>query len=250
MQLLALVAMEPPARFDADRLRDKQAELFRVLRRFPVEDAREDLVLGQYGKGKSEGRTVAGYRQEPGVAPDSPVPTYALIKVFVDNWRWQGVPFYLSSGKRLRRKVSRIDLQFRAVPHSMFPSTVKQDLRANRLVLGIQPEEDIFLDFQAKKPGPSLCLRTVGLKFGYGSGEGDLALDAYAKALMDAIAGDQTLFWRRDGLEHCWAHFDDLVGSLEDCAHDLCDVTGYESGTWGPEAALAMLPEDSWPEKQ
>jgi glucose-6-phosphate 1-dehydrogenase len=249
MQLLALVAMEPPARFDAERLRDKQAELFRVLRRFPLEDARGNLALGQYGAGTSDGRQVGSYREEEGVAPDSKTPTYALMKVFLDNWRWQGVPFFLSSGKRLRRKVSRIDIQFRAVPHSMFPPTVRQDLRANRLVLGIQPEEDIFLDFQAKKPGPSLCLRTVGLKFGYGSAASGTALDAYAKAIMDAVAGDQTLFWRRDCLEHCWAYFDDLVDALDACGHGLCDLETYESGSWGPSAALEMLPADSWPEK-
>jgi len=159
------------------------------------------------------------------------------------------VPFYLTSGKRLRRKASRIDIQFREVPHSMFPVTVKQDLRANRLVLGIQPEEDIFLDFQAKKPGPNICLRTVGLKFSYGSGKDGLYLDAYSKAVMDTVAGDQTLFWRRDCLEHCWAHYDDLVDSLEDCGHGLCELHTYEAGSMGPRAAIDMLPEGSWPEK-
>jgi glucose-6-phosphate 1-dehydrogenase len=249
MQLLSLVAMEPPSRFDADRVRSAQAEVFRALK--PLSGARldRDLVLGQYGAGAVDGSPAPAYREEPGVDPESTTPTYALLRLFVDNWRWQGVPFYLSSGKRLRRKHTRIDIQFRAVPHRMFPESLREDLRPNRLILGIQPEDDIFLTFQAKQPGPRLDLRTVGLQFDYRTATDLPEPDAYAKALLDVMAGDQTLFWRQDGLEACWAFYEPLLEALDTCRHRLCDLHPYESGSWGPQAALEMLPPGSWPEK-
>ena len=249
MQLLSLVAMEPPSRFDADRVRSSQAEFFRALK--PLDPGRLecDLVLGQYGAGTADGAPVPGYRGEPGVDPGSTTPTYALLRVFVDNWRWQGVPFYLSSGKRLRRKHTRIDIQFRAVPHRMFPAEVRENLRPNRLIIGIQPEDDIFLTFQAKQPGPQLDLRTVGLRFDYRTPTDAPEPDAYAKALLDVMAGDQTLFWRQDGLEACWAYYEPLLDALDTCRHGLCDLHPYPAGSWGPQAALDMLPAGSWPEK-
>jgi glucose-6-phosphate 1-dehydrogenase len=249
MQLLSLVAMEPPSRFDAERVRSAQAELFRALK--PLDPARvaDDLVLGQYGRGTAEGAAAPAYREEPGVGPESTTPTYAMLRVFIDNWRWQGVPFYLSSGKRLRRKLTRIDIQFRSVPHRMFPSDVRENLRPNRLILGIQPEDDIFLTFQAKQPGPRLDLRTVGLQFDYRSPSDVPEPDAYAKALLDVMAGDQTLFWRQDGVETCWAFYEPLLEALDRCRHGLCDLHPYAAGSWGPRAALDLLPPGSWPEK-
>lgn len=249
MQLLSLVAAEPPSLFDADRVRDTQAELFRSLRPFPLDDVHDHLVIGQYGRGRSGGDDVAGYLDEQGVRESSPVPTYGLMKVFVDNWRWQGVPFYLTSGKRLRRKVTRIDIQFKNVPHSMLPPSLDHRLRANRLVLGIHPEEVIFLNFQAKKPGPKLKLRTVGLQFSYRSGREAAPLDAYAKAIIDTMSGDQTLFWRRDCLDLCWSYFDPLIQSMEACSYRLCNLHPYPAGSLGPRAAIDMLPPGSWPEK-
>jgi len=249
MQLLSLVAAEAPTLFEADRVRDKQAELFRSLRPFPLEQLSDHLALGQYRKGLVSGGEVPGYRQEREVDPESTIPTYALMKLYVDNWRWQGVPFYLTSGKRLRRKVTRIDIQFKDVPHSMLPEGLGQELRANRLVLGIQPEEVIFLNFQAKKPGPFLSLRTVGLQFSYRRGKDGVPLDAYAKAIVDTMAGDQTLFWRRDCLDLCWSFFDPLISVLESCRYRLCKLHSYPAGSLGPQAAIDMLPEGSWPEK-
>jgi glucose-6-phosphate 1-dehydrogenase len=249
MQLLSLVAMEPPSRFDADRVRSAQAEVFRALKPLAAGRLDRDLVLGQYGPGTVEGAPAAGYREEPGVGSASVTPTYGLLRVFVDNWRWQGVPFFLSSGKRLRRKHTRIDIQFKAVPHRMFPAGVRGNLRPNRLVLGIQPEDDIFLTFQAKQPGPRLDLRTVGLQFDYRAPSDTPEPDAYAKALLDVMAGDQTLFWRQDGLEACWSFYEPLLAALDACDHGLCDLHPYAAGTWGPQAALEMLPPGSWPEK-
>jgi len=249
MQLLSLVAMEPPSLFEAERVRAAQAELFRSVKPLDVPRAARDLVLGQYRAGEAGGEALPGYREEEGVAPASTAPTYALLRLFVDNWRWQGVPFYLASGKRMRRKLTRVDIQFRRVPHRMFPGDVREDLRPNRLVIGIQPEDDIFLTVQAKEPGPRLALRTVGLSFDYRTPEQGPEPDAYAKAILDVMAGDQTLFWRQDGLESCWEYYDPLLAALEDCRHRLCELHGYEAGSWGPPAALAMLPEGSWPEK-
>jgi glucose-6-phosphate 1-dehydrogenase len=249
MQLLAIVAMEPPTQFEAERVRSAQAEVFRSLKPIDLERVGRDLVLGQYRGGTTDGTLVPGYREEEGVDPESTVPTYALLRLCVDNWRWQGVPFYLTSGKRLRRKTTRIDIQFRPVPHSMFPKGMRENLRPNRLVLGIQPEDDIFLTFQAKEPGPLLSLRTVGLHFDYRTPEEGPEPEAYAKALLDVLAGDQTLFWRQDGLESCWAFYEPLLRGLADCRHQLCDLHGYEAGSYGPQAALDLLPPGSWPEK-
>jgi glucose-6-phosphate 1-dehydrogenase len=249
MQLFSLVAMEPPSRFEAERVRSQQAEFFRALKPLDPERVDRDLVLGQYRAGAADGTPVPGYLEEPGIDPASTTPTYALLRVFVDTWRWQGVPFYLSSGKRLRRKLTRIDIQFKDVPHRMFPADVRQNLRPNRLIIGIQPEDDIFLTFQAKQPGPRLDLRTVGLQFDYRGPTDEPEPDAYAKALLDVMAGDQTLFWRQDGLEACWAFYDPLLGALDDCRHGLCDLHPYEAGSWGPQAALDLLPAGSWPEK-
>ena len=249
MQLLALVASEPPASFTAERVRDKAAELFRCLRPFPGDHLEQRLVLGQYAAGEVAGQPVPAYRAEQGVAPLSHTPTYAAMRLWIDNWRWQGVPFYLTSGKRLRRKVTRIDIQFKEVPHSLFRASAGADLKANRLVIGIYPEEEIFIAFQAKQPGPRICLRTSGLHFNY-SGPGDRPhLDAYAKSLADAMAGDQTLFWRQDGLELCWQFMEPVLAGCEVCADTPGQLHLYPAGSYGPDAALNMLPQGIWPEK-
>ena len=249
MQLLALVAAEPPSRFSAERVRDKEAELFRCLRPFPEAGLGEHLVLGQYSAGQAGGQKMPAYRSEEGVDPDSLTPTYAAMRLWVDNWRWQGVPFYLTSGKRLKRKVTRIDIQFKEVPHSLFRDSVGADLKANRLVIGIHPEEEIFIAFQAKQPGPRICLRTSGLHFNY-SGPGDRPhLDAYAKSLADAMAGDQTLFWRQDGLELCWQFMEPVLAGCKVCADMPGQLHPYPAGSHGPDAALDMLPQGIWPEK-
>ena len=167
MQLLALVAAEPPSLFEADRVRDEKTKLFRSLRPFPLEDLYGSLVLAQYEAGEIDGRPVPAYRAEPGVDPSSLSPTFATMKVFVDNWRWQGVPFYLTSGKRLTEKLTRIVIHFREVPHSLFRRVLGEDIQTNRLVLDIQPKEEITLYFQAKQPGAQVALRTVRLHFSY-----------------------------------------------------------------------------------
>jgi glucose-6-phosphate 1-dehydrogenase len=249
MQLLSLVGAEPPSRFSADLVRDKKVELFRSLRPIPLEDLDSHLVLGQYAKGKIERKKVPGYREEPGVAPDSLTPTYALLRVFVDNWRWQGVPFYITSGKRLKWKVTRIDIQFKAVPHSIFRQTIGEDVSADRLIVSVHPRETIFINFQSKKPGTRLCLRTAGLHFSFYRGHEGPRLDAYEKALIDTMLGDQTLFWRQDGLELCWAFLDPILNCAETCEDRSQRLHAYPAGSLGPQSALDMLPAGSWPEK-
>jgi glucose-6-phosphate 1-dehydrogenase len=236
MQLLALTAMEPPARFEADQVRGEKVKVFRALRPFQVDHLTENLVLGQYAEGKVNGQAVRPYREEPGVAADSVTPTFAMMKVNLDNWRWQGVPFYLTSGKRLDRKLTEIAIQFKSVPHSMFRHTLGETIPANRLILGIYPEEKITLTFQTKNPGATVCLRTVTMDFHYQQNSSGPILDAYARALIDCMLGDQMLFWRQDGVELCWKFLTPILDRCEDCDDQAELLHFYEAGSRGPKA--------------
>jgi glucose-6-phosphate 1-dehydrogenase len=236
MQLLALTAMDPPSLFEADRVRDEKIRVYRALRPFPVKDLQSHLVLGQYGAGMIDGKRVPAYRYEPGVRPDSLTPTFAMMKIFLDNWRWQGVPFYLTSGTRLARKVTEIAIQFKEVPHSMFRLTLGEPIQANRLVLGIYPDEKISLTFQTKSPGARVCLRSVTMDFHYHQNYSGPVLEAYEKVLLDCMLGDQMLFWRQDGVELCWSFLTPLLRECETCSDRSEMLFPYESGTWGPKA--------------
>jgi glucose-6-phosphate 1-dehydrogenase len=234
MQLLALTAMEAPSQFETGRVRDEKIKVFRSLRPFPVEKLYEHIVLGQYGQGKIDGKLVPGYREEPGVSPDSLTPTFAKLKVFIDNWRWQGVPFLLTSGKRLAKKITEIAIQFKEVPHSMFRQTLGETIAANRLTLGIYPDEKITLVFQTKNPGARVSLRSVTMDFAYNQNYAGPVLDAYEKVLIDCMLGDQMLFWRQDGVEHCWSFLTPLLNECETCGNRQEMLHFYESGSWGP----------------
>jgi len=234
MQLLALTAMEPPSLFEADRVRDEKVKVYRSLRPFPVEELQEYLAVGQYGPGTINGKAVEGYRDEPGVNGDSLVPTFAMMKVFLDNWRWQGVPFYLCSGKKLARKVTGIAIQFKQVPHSMFRQTLGEHITANRLSIGIYPDEKIILTFQTKNPGARLCLRSVTMDFEYNQNYKGPILDSYEKALIDCMLGDQMLFWRQDGVELCWAFLTPILEECETCGERQAMLLPYAAGSRGP----------------
>ncbi len=240
MQLFALTAMEPPSIFEAERVRDEKAKLYRALRPFPVDRLEDFLVLGQYGRGSLDGKQVPAYRQEPGVNPESLTPTFAMMKVFVDNWRWQGVPFFITSGKRLAGKLTEIVIQFKEVPHSMFRSVLGEHISANRLILGIYPEEKIALTFQTKNPGAQVRLRSVTMDFAYHQGYTGPVLDAYEKVLLDCMLGDQMLFWRQDGVELCWSFLTPVLWGCESCTNRAEMLLPYDSGTWGPEAAQRL----------
>jgi glucose-6-phosphate 1-dehydrogenase len=243
MQLLALCAMEPPSIFQADRVRDEKTKVYRSLRPFPVDQLEDSLVLGQYASGVIDGEKVAGYLDEFGVDPNSVTPTFASMKVFVDNWRWQGVPFYLTSGKRLAEKRTEIFVQFKHVPYSMFRGVLSEEISANRLILGIQPKEEVSLNFQTKIPGPKVCLRTVHMEFDYHQGFSGTSLEAYEKVLLDCLLGDQTLFWRQDGVELCWGFLTPILKEC-DCPERAEQLHIYRAGTWGPQAIKRFLPEN------
>ncbi len=237
MQLLSLVAMDPPARFEDEPVRDEKTKVFRSLRPFELQGEFRDLVLGQYAPGTIQGEPVLGYRNEENVALDSLTPTFALLRAYIDNWRWQGVPFYLSSGKRLARKLTRIVIQFKVVPHAMFRHILGQAIPANRLVLGIHPDEGASLSFQAKQPGMHSVLRNVHMRFDYHQ-EGKAAIrDAYEKVLLDCLLGDQMLFWRQDAVKRCWAYLTPILELCETCGDRQRHLHFYPAGSWGPEQA-------------
>ena len=242
MQLLALTAMEPPARFEAAQVQDEKVKIFRALKPFDRANLAAHLVLGQYGPGAIDGKPVAGYRQESEVAADSTTPTFAAMKLLIDNWRWRGVPFYLVSGKRMPTKETRIVIQFKEVPHSMFRRELAASIMANRLVLGIHPEEKISLNFQAKNPGTKERLQPVTMDFNYERRRTPHPrFDAYEMVLLDCILGDHMLFWRQDGIELSWSFLDPILRACEECGNSEDLLQSYPAGSPGPEAAHPWL---------
>jgi glucose-6-phosphate 1-dehydrogenase len=241
MQLLALTAMEPPSLFEADRVRDEKIKVYRSLKPINDENQKKNLVLGQYGPGKINGLEVPAYREEQGVHSNSLVATFAMMRIFVDNWRWRDVPFYLVSGKRMTRKVTRIVVQFKRVPHSMFRSVLGEGIMANRLVLGIYPQERISLTFQTKNPGAKSCLRPVTMDFNYDQNFSGPILDAYEKVLLDCLQGDQMLFWRKDAVELAWSFLTPILEECESCSDRDQRLYPYVSGSWGPDAAQRWM---------
>ena len=240
MQLLALIAMEPPSRFKADLVRDEKSKVFGALRPFPIDDLQNYLVLAQYSAGEIRNAPVPAYRAELGVDPNSLTPTYAMMKVFLDNWRWQGVPFYMTSGKRLARKLTEIAIQFKTVPHSLFRHILGETIIANRLTIGIYPDEKILLTFQTKNPGARVCLRTVTMDFHYQQNYSGPILDAYEKVLIDCMLGDQMLFWRQDAVERSWSFLTPIIDRCEDCDDQQDMLEFYQAGSTGP-AAIGRL---------
>jgi len=236
MQLLALMAMDPPSAFEADRVRDEKVRVYRSLRPFPVGSLNDYLILGQYRPGVVGGKRVRGYREEPGVSPLSLVPTFASMRVFIDNWRWQGTPFYLMSGKRMGEKVTDITIQFKEVPHSLFRQVLGEHIGANRLTMGIYPEERISLLFQTKQPGPRVALTPVTMDFRYAQGEADALMEAYEKLLLDCMLGDQMLFLRQDSVELCWSFLTPILNACEACSDRAETLLSYSSGSMDAEA--------------
>ncbi len=237
MQLLAVTAMEPPSGFNSHQVRDEHVKVFRALRPLSRMDPTGSLVLGQYGPGRVDGKQVPGYREEPGVSRDSLTPTFGMMTVFVDNWRWQGVPFYLTSGKRLARKMTEILINFKSVPHSPFQGMLGETINPNLLRLGIHPDEQINLTFQTKTPGASVRLRSVAMDFNYKESYSGPIFNEYEKAILDCMQGDQMLFWREDAVELCWAFIDPILEECETCADRGKRLVQYEAGSWGPELA-------------
>ncbi len=246
MQLLCLVAMEPMVSFEADEIRNKKVDVLHAARPIPANAVHLSAVRGQYGPAGAARNKVPGYRQEDGVAPDSPTETFVALKLFLDNWRWQDVPFYLRTGKRLPQQASEISIQFRAVPHQSFPPEASLGWLPSRLVMTIQPEEGIVLGFQAKYPGPKMQLRPVDMRFNYRESFDAPSPDAYETLLWDVMKSDATLFMRADQVEAAWSLLMPVLQAWQ--AAPPSDFPNYAAGTWGPEEAQRLLAQGhNWP---
>ena len=237
LQVLSLVAMEPPVSLDAEPIRDEKVKLLKSIR--AITDVPSQIVRGQYFAGMIDGQIRPGYRQETKVASDSNIETYVALKLWIDNWRWSGVPFYLRTGKSLPLSASEVRVQFRNTPHVLFAAACGQNLDANALTLRLQPNEGISLRFNGKVPGTSLQVRPVRMHFSYDSEFGAYTPEAYERLLLEALSGDATLFIRRDEVETAWRIVDSIRKGWEGKA--LSNREFYSAGTWGPVAADDLL---------
>lgn len=242
VQIMTLIAMEPMVSFDADEIRNKKVDVLRAIRPIQPQHLEDSAVRGQYGAGSMDGQRVPAYRSEPLVAHDSNVETFAAVKLFVDNWRWQDVPFYLRTGKRLPSRASNVAIQFRPVPHKSFPSAAAATWQPNYLIIDIQPSEGISLRFQAKQPGASLHLAPVAMDFSYEEAFKLKSPEAYETLLLDVMSGDATLFMRADQVEEAWAIIMPVLNAWEESKPAL--FPNYASGTWGPKASEALIARD------
>jgi len=241
LQMLTLAAMEPPTSFEADCIRDEKIKLLRSIRPFKPDELDRTVVRGQYADGSINNEKVSGYLAEPDVSPDSKTETFVAAKLFIDNWRWKDVPFYLRSGKRLAAKDTEIAITFKSVPHSMFSSMGLDQMPPNVLILRIQPREGIVLNFQAKRPGSKTCISTLTMNFSYEELFGTEAPEAYERLLLDCMLGDQTLFTRQDAIEAAWRLLTPIMESWE---KDGSDLHLYPAGAESFPAADKLIESD------
>jgi glucose-6-phosphate 1-dehydrogenase len=240
LQLLALTAMEPPAEFDADAVRNEKVKVLKAMR---VDDSRGDgTVRGQYGPGKVDGQVVPGYVQEEGVAGDTATETYLAMKFFVDNWRWAGVPFYMRSGKRMAQRLTEIVIQFKLPPLQLFSEQTVRAIEPNMLVINIQPEEGITLKFGSKEPGSGENVQPVNMNFTYGQSFKSPAPDAYERLILDAMLGESTLFTRSDEVEAQWSLLMPVLNAWAGGSGSF--IEQYKAGTWGPKEAQDFIAAD------
>jgi glucose-6-phosphate 1-dehydrogenase len=239
LQLLSLMAMEPPWAMTADVIRDHRQDVLNCLRPVSGVDMETCVVRAQYGPGYHQGSDVPGYRREEGVAPDSTTETYVGLKVFVDNWRWAGVPFYIRTGKRMPKRVSEIAVQFKSVPPILFNADRDHELEPNVLALTIQPNEGLSLRIATKLPGPKVRIYPVKMDFRYGTTFGEQSPEAYERLLLDVMAGDATLFMRRDAVEASWVWIQNILELWESSGERW--LPEYSAGTWGPVEAERLI---------
>ena len=237
LQLLTLTAMEPPVSSKADAVRDEKVKVLRAIRPIPRDGIEAYAVPGQYGAGTIDDKPVPAYRAEPGVAPKSRTPTYAAVRIMIDNWRWEGVPFFLRSGKRLARRDTEIVIQFRAPPHLMFPADGRT-ITPNVLAIQVQPDEGLSLSFQIKAPGAGMRMTEVRMEFSYAEAFGPTEHDAYETLLLDCMTGDPTLFIRADATEAAWKVVDPIIQAWE---AETSAVPIYPAGGWGPPQSDALI---------
>ncbi|MBV8774010.1 MAG: glucose-6-phosphate dehydrogenase [Deltaproteobacteria bacterium] len=243
LQLLALIAMEPPVRYDRQSVRDRKMDVLRAIIPTSPQQLDQIAVRGQYGPGQVEGVAVPAYRSEPAVAPDSGTETFAALKLMMDNWRWAGVPFYLRSGKRLARKLTVVSIEFKRVPHLFFPHTAHDQIEPNALTIRVQPDEGISLKLGAKAPGPEMHIRQMQMDFSYADAFGDFPATAYETLLLDALQGDPTLFNRNDAVELSWHILQPILETWQ-ASRAAAPFPNYVAGGWGPAAADALLAHD------
>jgi glucose-6-phosphate 1-dehydrogenase len=242
LQLLCMVAMEPPVSFDANEIRNKKADVLHAIRKFSAEEVHANAVRGQYSGGWMKGEQVKAYRQEKNVNPQSPVETFVAVKFFVDNWRWKNVPFYVRSGKHLHEKNTFIAIQFKEAPGYSFPPEAADTWRPNRLTISIQPEMDIRIRFQAKRPGPDMILNPVEMVFSYANEYDGKEPEAYETLLEDVITGNPTLFMRGDQVEAAWKVIMPILETWQ--KRKPVDFPNYAPDSWGPEDAEALIAKD------
>jgi glucose-6-phosphate 1-dehydrogenase len=241
LQLLTLVGMEPPAAMDSESLRDEKVKVLKSIRPIPKEAVNAHAFRAQYGPGKINGKKVKGYLQEENVPPNSTTETYAAMKLYIDNWRWRGVPFYLRTGKRLAKTQSMISICFRHPPLQFFRGTQVECMNPNWLLLGIQPEECIRMELLVKEPGLEMRKRTTSLDASYRK-ENEKSTDAYEDLLLDVIEGDRSLFLRFDEVEYAWQIVDPVI---QNWAVERDYITTYPAGSWGPKETKRLFEKDS-----
>ncbi len=244
MQILCTIAMEPPVNFDADEVRNRKVDVLRAIRKIVPGQIDKVAARGQYGSGWVEGNQVVGYREEEDVEENSNTETYAAIKFHIDNWRWQGIPFYLRTGKRLFKSSSLIMIQFREVPHNIFDCTKGNIPKKNRLIISIQPDMWIRFQLQSKTPGLDMSLNTMDMVFDYSGKSKSDSPEAYETLLLDIISGDQTLFMRADQVEAAWEVITPILNHWENS--NAGDFPNYPADSWGPENAEALIAKDGF----
>lgn len=244
LQILCLIGMEPPISFEAEEIRNRKVDVLRAMRPFGSDEIRYNAVRGQYSEGWVEGEKVGGYRDEKGVDPKSNTETFAALKFFIDNWRWQNVPFYVRTGKRMREKSSIISIQFKDVPHLIFKNNTSESWQQNRLIISIHPEMSIRLQVQAKRPGLEMTLNPVDMVFNYAQAYATDSPEAYETLLLDAMKGDQTLYMRADQVETAWEFIMPVLDSWEN--RKSISFPNYSADSWGPETAEALIAKDGF----
>lgn len=242
LQLMCLIAMEAPISFDANEIRNKKVDVLNAVRKMKPEEVHKNAIRGQYGSGWVKGKKVKSYRQEPDVSPSSNVETFAAVKLYVDNWRWQGVPFYVRTGKRLNETISVITIQFKPVPHHSFPVEAIENWQSNKLILNIQPHMGIQLSFQAKQPGLKMLLNPVHMLFNYHDTYTGGTPEAYETLLIDVFRGDATLFMRADQVEAAWTILMPVLDAWK--ANTSPNFPTYDAGSHGPQDADALIAVD------
>ncbi len=244
LQLLALLAMEPPTAFEANRLRDEKVKVLEAIAPPPLDEVADMAVRAQYGPGVVSGAEVVGYREEPGVAPDSRTETYVGLRLFINNWRWAGVPFYLRTGKRMTRKLTEIAVTLRPVPHIAFQGPDSAGVQPNQIILTLQPDEAVSVSLGAKVPGTKMQIRPVNMEFHYGTSFLSESPEAYERLILDVMRGDATLFTRNDEVEALWRIIDPILAAWEEDTES--PIPQYPAGSAGPVEATALLDGRSW----